>query len=132
MMPVRQMKRIDRLLKGWRESEAGEGSRVFFRSRRKNREKAIISIMATDHCWTVPKASGVKIRREIRPFSRVLSMKLIILITPHPNPLPKHPHPKKGGQLPIICSQTVARKNRYNSPFSLREKRESPRFFLSQ
>src|SRR4030043_1670562 len=100
MMPVRQMKRIDRLLKGWRESEAGEGSRVFFRSRRKNREKAIISIMATDHCWTVPKASGVKIRREIRPFSRVLSMKLIILITPHPNPLPKHPHPKKGGTAP--------------------------------
>jgi len=29
-------------------------------------------------------------------------------------------------------SQPVARKSRYNSPFSLREKRESPRFFLPQ
>ena len=47
---------------------------------RKKMEKATISMTAMDHCWTPPKASGVKIRRKMMPFSMILSMKFSWLV----------------------------------------------------
>lgn len=47
---------------------------------RKKMEKATISMTATAHCWTPPKASGVKIRRKMMPLSMILSMKLSCVI----------------------------------------------------
>jgi len=47
---------------------------------RKKMEKATISMTAMDHCWTPPKARGVKISRKMMPRSMILSMKLSWLV----------------------------------------------------